>query len=110
MAKRTKKAEPVIVDAVDINAIATINVVTNPSMDYSILAFGSDFVNFKNYIEDDVEEMKKNFYPRIGSIVTDREGLRYRLSDIRKDTVKTGYGNETSDVDRYIFDLVIVQD
>lgn len=109
MAKRTKKVETPIIDAVDIEAVAAINVVTNPSMDYSILAFGSDFVNFKNYIETDLEEMKKNFYPKIGSIVTDREGNQYRLTDIRKDTAKIGFGAEAKEIDRYIFDLMIVQ-
>ena len=110
MAKRTKKVETPLIDAVDINAVAKVNVITNPSMDYSILAFGSDFVNYKNYIEDDLEEMKKNFYPKIGSIVSDQEGNRYRFTDIRKDTVKTGFGTEAKDTDRYIFDLMIVQD
>lgn len=110
MAKKTKKVEAPLIDAVDINAVAKVNVITNPSMDYSILAFGSDFVNFKNYIEDDLEVMKKNFYPKIGSIVTDREGNNYRLTDIRRDSIKTGFGDEAKETDRYIFDLMIVQD
>ena len=103
MAKRTKKVEAPIIDAVDIDAVAKVNVITNPSMDYSILAFGSDFVNFKNYIEDDLEVMKKNFIPKLGSIVTDREGNQYRLTDIRRDSIKRGYGDDAKEtaVDDY---------
>ena len=110
MAKKVKKVEAPIIDAVDINATAKINIVTSPSADYSILAFGSDFVNFKNYIEDDIEKMKANFYPKLGSIVTDQEGNRYRFKDIRKETVKTRQGSEETETDRYIFDLMIVLD
>lgn len=110
MAKKTKKVEEPFVAAVDIDAVAKINVITNPSVDFSIFAFGTDFVNFKNYIEKDLEDMKKNFYPKIGSTVVDREGNTYRLVDIRKDTTKIGLNSsDTREVDRYIFDLTIVQ-
>lgn len=108
MAKKVKKVEAPIIDAVDINAVPKINIMTAPSANYSILAFGSDFVNFKNYIEDDIEKMKANFYPKIGSIVTDQEGNRYRFKDIRKETLTTKQGAEEVMTDQYIFDLMYV--
>jgi len=111
MAKKTKKVEEPFVTAVDLDVTAKMNVITNPSVDYSLCAFGSDFLNYKNYIEDDLEKMKKNFMPEIGSMVTDREGNTYRFTDIRKDTVKVGSTPaETREIDRYIFDVMIVQD
>jgi len=106
MAKKTKKVEEII-DAVDIVADVEINVVTNPSLNYGLPAFGTEFLNWKNYIEKDIEVMKKNFYPKIGSIVTDRDDNRYRFTDIRMIPVedkKTG-----TVIPKYYFDLMIIQ-
>lgn len=100
MAKK-KKEEIVVIDAVDIAANAKINIITNPNANYSLCAFGTELVNWKNYIESDIEVMKKNFMPKLGSILTDNEGLRYRFTDIRL---------ESGEIPTYIFDLSIVQD
>ncbi len=109
MAKKSKKTEEVIVDAVDIMARIKMNVKSNPSMEYSPCAFGTEFTNWKNYIEKDVETMKKNFMPSIGSLVKDQEGNTYRFEDIRKETAEERVNNEPVSVDVYIFDLMIVQ-
>ena len=96
-----KKIEIPVIDAVDINAIAKVNIVTNPNANYSLCAFGTEFINWKNYIENSLEEMKKNFMPKIGTIVVDREGNQYRFTDITK---------EEGQVPVYIFNLSIVQE
>ena len=101
MAKK-KKEEIEIPAAVDLNVALRINVNTSTSYDYSPCAFGTDFINWKNYIEGTLEETKKNMVPKLGSIVTDREGLKYRFTDIRMDEVK----RDGEVIPRYIFDLV----
>ena len=106
MAKKAKK-EIEIIDAVDIKAEAQINVVTSPSLNYGLPAFGTEFVNWKNYIESDLELMKKNFYPKIGSIVTDREGNNYRFTDIRQSWIEDKKAETKTPL--YYFDLVLVQ-
>ena len=104
MAKKKKEGvyEP---DAIEIKADLKINVITSPSVDYSPCAFGTDFINWKNYIESDVEKMKKHIIPSIGDLVKDREGNSYRFTDIRISEKKVK--DETIPV--YIFDLMIVQ-
>jgi len=104
MAKKKKETieEPA---AIDIPAVLEINVMTNPSVNFGVCAFGSDFINWKNYIESDLEKMKKNIFPRIGDIVSDREGNNYRFVDIRKSERTT---KETT-IPVYTFDLTIVQ-
>lgn len=109
MAKK-KKEETVVIDAVDIVAKARVNIVTNPSAVYSLCAFGTEFINWKNYIESELETMKKNFMPKIGSILTDNEGIKYRFTDIRKDVEEERNGQETVQVPVYIFDLNIIQE
>lgn len=91
--------------AVDIEAKLKINVITSPSVDYSPLAFGSDFINWKNYINKDLEKMKKEIYPKVGDIVTDREGNNYRFTDIRLEERQV----KDSVIPIYTFDLMIVQ-
>ena len=49
--------------------------------------------------------MKKEIYPRIGDIVTDREGNSYRFTDIRLSEEKT----KDSTIPVYTFDLMITQ-
>ena len=91
--------------AIDIIADLKINVITSPNIDYSPCAFGTDFTNWKNYIESDIEKMKKNIFPRIGDLVQDREGNNYRFTDIRLSERKE---KETT-IPVYIFDLMISQ-
>ena len=96
-----KKIEIPVVDAIDINALAKVNIVTNPNAAYSLCAFGTEFINWKNYIESDLETMKKGFMPRLGSIVVDREGNKYRFIDITLEEGETPV---------YTFNLSIVQE
>ena len=109
MAKK-KKEEIVVIDAVDIVAKARINIVTSPSANYSLCAFGTEFTNWKNYIESDIETMKKNFMPKLGTILTDNEGLKYRFTDIRQELEREVHGQETVTIPVYVFDLNIIQD
>ena len=102
---KTKKQTVEEPAAVDIVAKLKINVASSPSVDFSPCAFGSDFLNWKNYINSDLEKMKKEIYPRIGDIVTDREGNSYRFTDIRLSEEKT----KDSAIPVYIFDLMITQ-
>lgn len=104
MAKTKKQSieEPV---AVDIVAKLKINVASSPTVDFSLCAFGTDFINWKNYINSDLEKMKKEIYPKIGDIVTDREGNSYRFTDIRRSEEKT----KDSAIPVYTFDLMITQ-
>lgn len=103
-----KKKSPTVEElaAYEIPANLKINVITNASVDFSPCAFGSDFLNWKNYINSDLEKMKKEICPRLGTLVQDREGNKYRFTDIRMEekTVKDGAAVPT-----YIFDLMIVQ-
>ena len=96
-----KKIEIPVIDAIDINALAKVNIVTNPNAAYSLCAFGTEFINWKNYIENTLEETKKNFMPKIGSIVVDREGIKYRFTDITMEEGETPV---------YTFNLSIVQE
>lgn len=102
-----KKKQTVIEEpaAVDIEAKLKINVITNPSVDFSPCAFSSEFLNWKNYINSDLEKMKKEIFPRIGDKVSDREGNSYRFTDIRLSEEKT----KDSTIPVYIFDLMITQ-
>ena len=109
MAKK-KKEEIVVVDAIDIIAHARINIVTSPSANYSLCAFGTEFINWKNYIESDIETMKKNFMPKIGTILIDNEGIKYRFTDIRLESGTYVEGSITNDIPVYVFDLSIVQE
>ena len=104
MAKSKKQAveEPT---AMDIVAKLKINVMSSPSVDFSVCAFGSDFINWKNYVNSDLEKMKKEIYPKIGDTVTDYAGNSYRFIDIRLTEEKT---KETT-IPVYIFDLMITQ-
>lgn len=105
MAKKKKDLQIEEPIAVDIPAKMKINVVTNPSVDFSPCAFGSDFLNWKNYINSDLEKMKKEIYPRIGDKVSDRDGNSYRFTDIRLEEIKV----KDSVIPLYIFDLMITQ-
>lgn len=109
MAKK-KKEEIVVIDAVDIAAKARINIITNPNANYSLCAFGTEFINWKNYIESDIEVMKKNFMPKIGTILTDNEGLKYRFTDIHQEPSIEVHGAEAVAIPVYVFDLSIVQE
>lgn len=102
---KTKK--PVVEEpaAVDIVAKLKINVASSPNVDFSPCAFGTDFINWKNYINSDLEKMKKEIYPKIGDIVTDREGNSYKFTDIRLEEEKV----KESTIPVYIFDLMITQ-
>ena len=91
--------------AVDIVAKLKINVASSPNVDFSPCAFGTDFINWKNYINSDLEKMKKEIYPKIGDIVTDREGNSYKFTDIRLEEEKV----KESTIPVYIFDLMITQ-
>ncbi len=105
MAKRKKETDVEEPIATDIRAKLKINVITNPSVDFSPCAFGSDFINWKNYINSDLEKMKKEIYPKIGDKVSDREGNSYRFTDIRLTEQQT----KDSVIPVYIFDLMIIQ-
>lgn len=105
MAKRKKETDVEEPIATDIRAKLKINVITNPSVDFSPCAFGSDFINWKNYINSDLEKMKKEIYPKIGDKVSDREGNSYRFTDIRLTEQET----KDSVIPVYIFDLMIIQ-
>ena len=109
MAKK-KKEEPVVIDAVDIVAKARINIVTSPIANYSLCAFGTEFINWKNYIESDIETMKKNFMPKLGTVLTDNEGLKYRFTDIHQEPSIELHGPETVTIPVYVFDLNIIQE
>lgn len=102
-----KSKKPVIEEpaAVDIVAKLKINVASSPNVDFSPCAFGTDFINWKNYINSDLEKMKKEIYPKIGDIVTDREGNSYKFTDIRLEEEKV----KESTIPVYIFDLMITQ-
>ena len=102
---KTKKQTVEEPAAIDIVAKLKINVASSPSVDVAPCAFGSDFINWKNYINSDLEKMKKEIYPRIGDIVTDREGNSYRFTDIRLSEEKT----KDSIIPVYTFDLMITQ-
>lgn len=102
-----KSKKPVVEEpaAVDIVAKLKINVASSPNVDFSPCAFGTDFINWKNYINSDLEKMKKEIYPKIGDIVTDREGNSYKFTDIRLEEEKV----KESTIPVYIFDLMITQ-
>ena len=102
-----KSKKPVVEEpaAIDIVAKLKINVASSPNVDFSPCAFGTDFINWKNYINSDLEKMKKEIYPKIGDIVTDREGNSYKFTDIRLDEEKV----KESTIPVYIFDLMITQ-
>ena len=102
---KTKKQTVEEPAAIDIVAKLKINVASSPTVDFAPCAFGSDFLNWKNYINSDLEKMKKEIYPRIGDIVTDREGNSYRFTDIRLSEEKT----KDSTIPVYTFDLMITQ-
>ena len=80
MAKKKQQEE---ISAIDIDATLEVNIIGGQSNNYSVFAFGSDLINWKNYINSDIDKMKKDFYPKIGSTITDREGKRYKISNIR---------------------------
>lgn len=101
MAKKKKETELETPCAVDLKAEIKININNQTSCDYSVCAFGTDLINWKNYIGATLEETKKNMWPRIGTVLRDREGLKYRFSDIRLGEVKRN--GET--IPQYIFDL-----
>lgn len=109
MAKKKKEETPVI-DAVDIVAKARINIVTSPNANYSLCAFGTEFTNWKNYIESDLEQMKKNFMPKIGTVLSDNEGLKYRFTDIHLESEEEHIGQDTVKTPVYVFDLNIIQE
>ena len=102
-----KSKKPVVEEpaAVDIVAKLKINVISSPNVDFSPCAFGTDFINWKNYINSDLEKMKKEIYPKIGDIVTDYEGNSYKFTDIRLEEEKV----KESTIPVYIFDLMITQ-
>lgn len=102
-----KSKKPVVEEpaAIDIVAKLKINVASSPNVDFSLCAFGTDFINWKNYINSDLEKMKKEIYPKIGDIVTDREGNSYKFTDIRLEEEKV----KDSTIPVYIFDLMITQ-
>lgn len=102
---KTKKQTVEEPTAMDIVAKLKINVASSPNVDFSPCAFGTVFINWKNYINSDLEKMKKEIYPRIGDIVTDHEGNSYRFTDIRLTEEKT----KESTIPVYIFDLMITQ-
>ena len=102
---KTKKQTVEEPTAMDIVAKLKINVMSSPSVDFSVCAFGTDFINWKNYINSDLEKMKKEIYPKIGDIVTDHEGNSYKFTDIRLDEEKT----KDSTIPVYIFDLMNTQ-
>ena len=102
---KTKKQTVEEPTAMDIVAKLKINVASSPNVDFSPCAFGTVFINWKNYINSDLEKMKKEIYPRIGDIVTDHEGNSYKFTDIRLDEEKT----KDSTIPVYIFDLMITQ-
>ena len=102
---KTKKQTVEEPTAMDIVAKLKINVASSPNVDFSPCAFGTDFINWKNYINSDLEKMKKEIYPRIGDIVTDHEGNSYKFTDIRLTEEKT----KESTIPVYIFDLMITQ-
>lgn len=102
---KTKKQTVDEPTAMDIVAKLKINVASNPNVDFSPCAFGTVFINWKNYINSDLEKMKKEIYPKIGDIVTDHEGNSYKFTDIRLDEEKT----KDSTIPVYIFDLMITQ-
>lgn len=102
---KTKKQTVEEPTAMDIVAKLKINVMSSPSVNFSVCAFGTDFINWKNYINSDLEKMKKEIYPKIGDIVTDHEGNSYKFTDIRLDEEKT----KDSTIPVYIFDLMIAQ-
>lgn len=102
---KTKKQTVEEPTAMDIVAKLKINVASSPNVDFSPCAFGTVFINWKNYINSDLEKMKKEIYPRIGDIVTDHEGNSYKFTDIRLTEEKT----KESTIPVYIFDLMITQ-
>ena len=102
---KTKKQTVEEPTAMDIVAKLKINVMSSPSVDFSVCAFGTEFINWKNYINSDLEKMKKEIYPKIGDIVTDHEGNSYKFTDIRLDEEKT----KDSTIPVYIFDLINTQ-
>ena len=102
---KTKKQTVEEPTAMDIVAKLKINVASSPNVDFSPCAFGTVFINWKNYINSDLEKMKKEIYPKIGDIVTDHEGNSYKFTDIRLDEEKT----KDSTIPVYIFDLMITQ-
>lgn len=102
---KTKKQTVEEPTAMDIVAKLKINVASSPNVDFSPCAFGTVFINWKNYINSDLEKMKKEIYPRIGDIVTDHEGNSYKFTDIRLDEEK----QKDSTIPVYIFDLMITQ-
>ena len=102
---KTKKQTVEEPTAMDIVAKLKINVASSPNVDFSPCAFGTVFINWKNYINSDLEKMKKEIYPRIGDIVTDHEGNSYKFTDIRLDEEK----QKDSTIPVYIFDLMNTQ-
>lgn len=104
--KRNIIEEPV---ASEIVAELKIDVTSNPAVSYSPCAFGAEFCNWKNYIESDLEKMKKNFYPKLGSLVKDYDQNSYRINDIELSTKEKRENGEVVNIPLYIIKLSIVQ-
>jgi len=84
MAKKQKKEEYVPI-AMDLDADLKIRIENSAKGDpeYSALGFGDVFSNWKNFIyENSLEKTKKEFYPKIGSIINHYSGDRFKVNDI----------------------------
>lgn len=86
MARKTsKKKEDFEIAAVDIDASIRTNIVNGNKSDIplSVLAFGTLFSNWKNYIDvNSLENTKKEFYPAIGQVITNYDGDSFKIVDI----------------------------
>lgn len=85
MAKKTKKEEYIpIADDLDADLkLRVINDTSKGSIEYSTLGFGDVFSNWKNFIyENSLEKTKKEFYPKIGSLIRHYSGYMFKVIDI----------------------------
>ena len=114
MTKKTKKEEYVPI-ADDLDADLKLHVINDTSkgaIEYSTLGFGDVFSNWKNFIyENSLEKTKKEFYPKIGSLIRHYSGDVYKIIDIRLDYIqyhpKLNDANPNTVYNRPVYTVII---
>lgn len=87
MAKKKKEEFVETVETIDADLrIEISNTLKSDSIVYSSLGFGDVFSNWKNYIVQDlgnIEKIKKDFYPKIGSTIRHYSGDLFKVIDLK---------------------------
>lgn len=91
MARISKKKEDYVIAANDIEADIRLEVINAAKGDIALstLGFGTEFSNWKNFVtENNLEKTKKEFYPKLGSILTHYSGDRYKVNDVKVEYIQ----------------------